>query len=229
MTVPSVTIVVPTLNAVSTIERALESLVKESKSVNASVEILVVEGGSTDGTLDKVSRFPEIKVLKQASKGLAGARNEGISNTASQFVAFCDADDAWAEGSFAKKLEILQSYPEIWAVSGWASFQFVDTDSVGLPIRRRAGERHKGFTPGAALFRRSAFESMPFDEDLTIASDTDWFIRAISRFGEVFHIDHTVLLKGLRPGSLSTDVSLYRTELMLSVQRHIQNHKGGNR
>lgn len=221
MVAAEVTVIVPTLNAETTIDRALQSLIKESVAVSKGVEILVIDGGSRDGTLDKVSMHSQIGVLHQKSTGLAAARNEAITKTNSPLVAFCDSDDVWIEGSLAKKLEVMSASADTWAVSGRVRFERVEGDSGGFPIRRRAGEEHKGYTPGAVLFRRHALEAIAFDERLSIAADTDWFIRALSTFGDMAHLDETVLIKGLRAGSLSTDVGSYRTELILSVRRHL--------
>lgn len=221
MAAPEVTVIVPTLNAEKTIERALHSLLKEIGAVSNRVEILVIDGGSRDGTLHRVSSHSSVGVLLQTSVGLAAARNEAISKTNSQLVAFCDADDVWVEGSLSKKLAVMTSSAETWAVSGRVRFERVEGDPNGLPIRRRAGEEHKGYTPGAMLVRRQAFEAISFDERLAIAADTDWFIRALSAFGDMVHLDEAVLIKGLRAGSLSTDVRSYQKELMLSVRRHL--------
>jgi glycosyltransferase involved in cell wall biosynthesis len=222
MATPEVTVIVPTLNAETTIDRALQSLIKESGAVSKRVEILVIDGGSHDGTLDRVSRHSEVGILHQKSIGLAAARNEAIAKTNSPLLAFCDADDVWIEGSLAKKLEVISTSADTWAVSGRVRFERVESDSRGFPIRRRAGEEHRGYTPGAILVRRHAIEAIAFDERLAIAADTDWFIRALSTFGDMAHLDETVLIKGLRAGSLSTDVGSYRKELMLSVRRHLQ-------
>jgi glycosyltransferase involved in cell wall biosynthesis len=219
---PKVAIIVPTLNAVSTIDSVLRRLIKEAGAVSERVEILVIDGGSRDGTLDRVSLHSDVGILRQTSIGLGAARNEAISKTDSQLVAFCDADDLWIEGSLAKKLEVMTSSPDTWAVSGRVRFERVESHSRGFPIRRQAGEEHKGYTPGAILVRRHAIEAIAFDERLAIAADTDWFIRALSTFGDMAHLDETVLIKGLRAGSLSTDVGSYRKELMLSVRRHLQ-------
>ena len=222
MVASALTVVVPTLNASKSIDNALHSVIKEANSVLTRVEILVIDGGSIDGTLERVARYSQVDVLLQKSKGLAAARNEAVANTDSPLVAFCDADDVWVAGSLAKKLDVLAASPKAWAVSGRVRFEKIESESIGFPIQRRAGQEHKGYTPGAALVRRHALEAVSFDERLAIAADTDWFIRASSIFGDMVHLDKTVLIKGLRPGSLSTDIKSYREELLMSVRSHLQ-------
>jgi glycosyltransferase involved in cell wall biosynthesis len=218
---PEVTVIVPALNAAATIDTTIHSVIRESRAVSNPVEILVIDGGSFDGTLRCVSRHHQVGILRQTSRGLGAARNEAVSKTKAPLVAFCDADDVWAEGSLSKRLEILTASPDTWAVSGRVRFERIKGYSGGLPIRRSNGDEHKGYTPGAMLVRRHALQAIPFDEGLSIAADTDWLIRALSTFGDMAHIDETVLIKGLRAGSLSTDVDSYRKELMISVRRHL--------
>ena len=221
MVSPEVAVIIPTLNALSSIDNTLQSVINEAGAVLRCVEILVIDGGSRDGTLDRVARQSQIGILHQNSRGLAAARNEAVAKTNAPLVAFCDADDVWIEGSLAKKLEIMTASPQTWAVSGRVRFERIEGDSIGFPIKRRDGDEHKGYTPGAILVRRHVLEAVAFDERLAIAADTDWFIRAVSTFGDMVHLNETVLIKGLRAGSLSTDVMSYREELMMSVRGYL--------
>jgi glycosyltransferase involved in cell wall biosynthesis len=225
MATPEITVIVPTLNAVTTIDSTLHSVIKEACAVFKPVEIVVIDGGSRDGTLDRVARHSQVGILHQHSKGLAAARNEAVAKTSAPLVAFCDADDEWIEGSLAKRLEIMTASTETWAVSGRVRFKRIEVDSLGLPVRRRGGEEHKGYTPGAILVRRHVLQAVAFDERLAIAADTDWFIRAVSSFGEMAHLDETVLNKGIREGSLSTDVISYRKELLISVRSYLHTRR----
>lgn len=221
MVSPEVAVIIPTLDALSSIDNTLQSVINEAGAVLRCVEILVIDGGSRDGTLDRVARQSQIGILHQNSRGLAAARNEAVAKTNAPLVAFCDADDVWIEGSLAKKLEIMTASPQTWAVSGRVRFERIEGDSIGFPIKRRDGEEHKGYTPGAILVRRHVLEAVAFDERLAIAADTDWFIRAVSTFGDMVHLNETVLIKGLRAGSLSTDVMSYKEELMMSVRGYL--------
>lgn len=221
MAAPALTVIVPTLNASKSIDGTLCSVIKEAGSIINRVEILVIDGGSSDDTLERVARHSQVDILRQRSKGLAAARNEAVAKTSSQLVAFCDADDFWVEGSLSKKLDTISTSAKTWAVTGRVRFEKVESDSIGFPIKRRAGEEHKGYTPGAMLVHRHALEAIAFDERLAIAADTDWFIRAVSTFGDITHLDETVLIKGLRSGSLSTDVRAYREELLISMRHHL--------
>lgn len=223
---PDVSVIIATLNAEATVERAVNSVISEARAANKGVEIIVAEGGSVDGTTKRLARYPNLRIFEQAKSGLAAARNEAISMARAPLVAFCDADDLWVDGSLSRRLQAMAEKPEAWGVSGRVRFEGVLSDSTGQPARRSPGEEHTGYTPGAIIVRRSVFDTIAFDEALAIAADADWFIRAIWTLGEMFHIDDVVLTKGLRTGSLSTDVGTYRQEMLVTARRHLRRVRG---
>jgi glycosyltransferase involved in cell wall biosynthesis len=220
-------IIVPCLNAAATIGAALDSLVAATKGLDGkSPEIILVDGGSEDDTVEQalVQRrdLTGLKIIQQSSRGLAAARNEGIAAATSAIIGFCDADDAWTPESMTLRLEALRGQPSSWAVTGQVCFVSVDGDHSAAPARRIAGSEHPGYTPGAMLIHRDIFHMVgPFDETLRIGSDGDWIIRAVQLLGPPLAIAQLVLEKGLRPGSLSTDVATYRAEMMLIARRFI--------
>lgn len=92
MSAPSVSIIVPVLNGVSTIEPCLESLVAMDYPA-ARRQIIVVDNGSTDGTIQRLDAWrPRIAVEHEARRGPAAARNRGLAVAAGDVVAFTDAD-----------------------------------------------------------------------------------------------------------------------------------------
>lgn len=93
----SVSVVIPAYNVAACIERAIHSALDQSLQ---PAEIIVVDDGSTDATVDLVSRLgrhePRIKLLRQAvNAGPAAARNSGIRSATGEWIAILDADDAF--------------------------------------------------------------------------------------------------------------------------------------
>jgi glycosyltransferase involved in cell wall biosynthesis len=218
-----VTVIIPVKNGAETISKAIESVLMQAPSGEPHPRVIVIDGQSTDGTLDQIRHYRDIQILDQQSKGLAGARNEALTEVKTPLVAFCDADDAWTPGSLHKKLEHMVKVPSSWAISGQVHFEAIATSHPGLPARRLSGTVHRGVTPGAMLIRRSAFDAVgSFDETLKIGSDADWIVRAIQTLGPQDFIDLVVLEKGVRAGSLSTDTATYRSELQLIARRFIE-------
>jgi N-acetylglucosaminyl-diphospho-decaprenol L-rhamnosyltransferase len=91
-----VSVVVVTYNALPWVERCLASV--------AGHETVVVDHGSTDGTLELVrDRFPEVRLVEQANLGLGAGWNRGLRETSGAYVLVLNAD-AWAEGDALERL-----------------------------------------------------------------------------------------------------------------------------
>ena len=91
---PIFSVVVPAYNVAATIH---ETLVAISNQTFSDFEIIVVDDGATDTTPTLLQNYadPRLKVVRQANRGLAGARNTGIFHAKGKYIAFCDADDVW--------------------------------------------------------------------------------------------------------------------------------------
>lgn len=92
---PLISIVIPAYNSEKTIERCLDPLLPAQ-----DVEVIVVDDGSTDGTLALIKRIAKlsngIKVISKENSGAGSARNAGLDACGGSFVMFCDADDAYS-------------------------------------------------------------------------------------------------------------------------------------
>src|SRR3954451_13706635 len=100
-----VSAIVVTFNAMPYIDRCLESV--------RGHETVVVDHGSTDGTLELVrERFPEVRIVEQANLGFGGGNNRAIRETAAPFVCLLNSD-AWFTGDGLDRLvAFAQEHPE---------------------------------------------------------------------------------------------------------------------
>jgi glycosyltransferase involved in cell wall biosynthesis len=90
-------------------------------------ELIVIDGGSTDGSLEIIRKYESdsrFHLLYQKSKGLPAGRNEGISETHGEIVAFLDADDMWCPTFLEKIVYLCQKYPDagLYATAFMTSF-----------------------------------------------------------------------------------------------------------
>ena len=100
---PKVSVVVPVYNVEKYVEKCLNSLVNQTFK---DIEIIVVNDGSKDNSLEVVKKFENdtrVKIISQENKGLSGARNTGIDNASGDYIAFLDSDD-WVDYDFIEKL-----------------------------------------------------------------------------------------------------------------------------
>ncbi|MFT6208936.1 MAG: glycosyltransferase involved in cell wall biosynthesis, partial [Colwellia sp.] len=98
--VPIVSVIIPMYNVEKYIEQSIDSVLKQTYH---NFEIILVDDGCTDDTLNKVNKFtdPRIRLIHQTNRGLSGARNTGIDSARGLYVALLDADDYWAKDKLA--------------------------------------------------------------------------------------------------------------------------------
>ncbi len=105
-----ISVIIPLYNKETTIERALQSVLRQSKAAD---EIIVVDDGSTDHSLERVAAttHPSLRLVHQSNQGVSAARNRGITEAQGDYVAFLDADDEWHEEFLATMLHLLEQHP----------------------------------------------------------------------------------------------------------------------
>lgn len=117
MSRPIVSVIIPALNAADTLETQLLALVRQQ--VNVAWEVIVVDNGSTDGTVELCHQMsdelPVLRVIGCATPGTGAARNAGVAASLGELLLFCDADDEVAPDWVAAMVAALQ---EAEAVGG---------------------------------------------------------------------------------------------------------------
>lgn len=113
---PLVSVVIPAYNAENTIIDCLESVRLQTYK---TLEILVVNDGSTDSTLALLEQYENthknlvMKIYTIANAGPASARNYAIAHSQGEFVAFLDSDDRWAPKKLEKQIACFLKYPDL--------------------------------------------------------------------------------------------------------------------
>jgi len=103
---PLVSAIIPTYNRASFISDAVDSVLKQTY---ANVEVIVVDDGSTDATLEQLTKYgSRIRVVTQDNRGPAGARNRGIAMSSGELIAFLDSDDLWLPSKIDRQVALLQ-------------------------------------------------------------------------------------------------------------------------
>ncbi|MCX7396131.1 MAG: glycosyltransferase family A protein [Planctomycetales bacterium] len=92
MTSPFFSVVIPTYNRESTLAETLASVAAQEFQ---DFECIVVDDGSTDGTVAIAQSFPFVRVICQQNSGPGVARNTGVNAAKGQYMAFLDSDDVW--------------------------------------------------------------------------------------------------------------------------------------
>lgn len=109
---PRVSVVMPVYNVAAYVEAAVASVLTQDF---ADFELLIVDDGSTDDSLARCQAFndPRLRIICQANRGLAGARNTGIRHARGQYVAFLDSDDLWTPDKLTAHVAHLDADPRL--------------------------------------------------------------------------------------------------------------------
>lgn len=115
---PIISVVIPVYNGEKTIQETIDSVLKQSFG---DFELLVINDGSTDETLEIISniRDERLKVFSYANAGLAASRNRGTSLATGEYISFIDADDLWTPDKLELQLKALQEHPEAAVAYSW--------------------------------------------------------------------------------------------------------------
>jgi glycosyltransferase involved in cell wall biosynthesis len=147
-----VTVVIPALNAAPFVRDAVSSvLAQRGLPGGTSLEVIVVDNGSTDGTADIVrdAYGARVRIVTEtAVQGIGPARNAGIAIAGGDAIALLDADDIWMPDKLALQLGLLESQPAISLVFCHGA-EFADP-----PGSARVREQPVPFLIGSALLAR---------------------------------------------------------------------------
>jgi glycosyltransferase involved in cell wall biosynthesis len=199
-----VSVIIPVYHAASYLEEAVASALAQKETY----EIVLVEDGSSDGSLTICERLastdPRIKLYTHPGKGNLGAsesRNLGIAKATGRYIAFLDADDVYLPERFAHTSKVFSLHPDADGVYEVIGVRFDDPALRHLHMMRIHGE-NTGLTiqvlperlfsllatgrhghihlNGIVVLRSSLKEELRFDPSLRQCQDSDWLLR-ISR------------------------------------------------
>jgi len=225
--------IIPAFNAERTIARALHSVLAQTRPAD---EILVIDDGSTDKTVDVVRSFGDrVGLIMQANAGVSVARNAGIASATGDWIAFLDADDEWLPKKLALQAEHLERHPEIdWTCGNF--YQQADGGSK-RPLAHRVGSEPAGTDvlddylqaycnhlyawTTTVVIRRSVFETVGmFEPGMKRAQDNDLWFRIAYRFPKVGYLSQPLAVYHLDTPDSSTKINNSVDFMIGLVERH---------
>lgn len=182
---PLVSIVTPSLNMGRFLEETIRSVIEQDYP---NIEYLVMDGGSTDGTLEILKRYEgSVRFLSSPDAGQADAANRGFRLTRGSIFAFLNADDTYLPGAIATAVRAFRDDPAAGVVYGNAWHVAEDGSRISpYPVEafdsRKLTRRCLVCQP-AAFIRRDVFEtSGMLNPSLRFALDYDLWIRISRRY-----------------------------------------------
>ena len=108
-------VIIPAYRAASTIARAVESVLNQTRPAG---EVLVIDDGSPDDPAPALAPFGDrVRLIRKPNGGAASARNLGIEQSRGRFLAFLDADDEWEPHKLERQLALFERHPEFGLVA----------------------------------------------------------------------------------------------------------------
>lgn len=183
-----ISIITVAYNSAKTIRDTLESVCNQE---HKNVEHIIVDGKSTDNTLNIVQCFPHIaKIVSEQDKGLYDAMNKGIKLATGEVIGILNSDDMYANRQVLSKVAALFLNKNASTVYG--DLQYVDASDVTKVLRTWRAGRFKrsdfyyGWMPPHPTFfvRKSIYDKVGlFDTSLRSASDYEIILRILFRYG----------------------------------------------
>lgn len=192
-----------------------------------SIEVIVVDDGSEDGSAEIIQSFSEVNCIFQENRGVPVARNRGIREANGEFIAFSDQDDLWKKHKLTEQVKYLLENPEAEYVickskfflepgltpPSWFRKNLLDTENVDN-------------SPSSLVARASVFQEIGmFDTELENASDVDWFFKAKDEGIGKGVLKKVLYLKRIHENNQSSRVKELHREYLELIRRSVNNQK----
>ena len=174
---PLFSIVTPTFNAAATVERTIASVMGQIGDTG-EIEHLIQDGGSTDGTLEILSKYDHLKVFSGKDRGIYDAMNLGIARARGKYIAVLNADDYYEAETLARAKRAFESDDSVGLVHG--DMNLVAGDRLLKRWRPKAWKRIYRMWIGHAtcIVRRDVYEEFGcFDLAYRQQADYDFITR----------------------------------------------------
>lgn len=175
-----ISIIIPVYRGQKTIARCLDSIMAQSGVVK---EIIVIDGGSTDGTLNILDSYKNsISYLEsKPDRGQSHAINKGLRRATGDILCWLCCDDTFADGALLKAVEAFESGAEVDVVSGACIRVFGDGSQTLREVGPKSWERvpyNNEFDQPAMFWSRRLYDCVGgVDESLKLAMDWDYWNR----------------------------------------------------
>ncbi|MHB9288021.1 glycosyltransferase [Halobacteriales archaeon Cl-PHB] len=207
----TVSAIITSYNDAKYVGDAIESVLNQTQPVD---ELVIVDGGSTDGTRDIVSQYDTANLIVERGTNLPQARNKGIEHTNGDLVAFLDADDMWLEEKVERQVSCFTGQAGLGLV--YTNFNRVTPNETFKSVRNAKSlsddqfleqlfVRGAAILPSTAMVRRECFNAVgTFDERLAKAEERDMWLR-IGAEWQTRRIGVPLVNRRERADSLGTD------------------------
>ncbi len=210
---PLISVIIPVYNGEKYFTECLESIAAQEYP---DMELIIIDDGSTDGSLNVVNahHLPKIVVSLPTNQGVYRARNLALSMAKGDFICLFDCDDIMADGNLKRLSAQLVANPDTMIVKGLVHRFRIKDGKEEYNDTARLEE----FCLGASLMRREAFDVVGlFADDMRWSADADWHLRSTELRVRIDVIDATAMYYRLHQQNMSNQLEQakkYRLEVI---------------
>ncbi len=194
--IPRVSVIMPTFNSCKHIEEAIHSVLNQTYK---NLELLVIDGGSTDTTIKLISKISShdnrlVYVNNTNDAGPAHARQVGIETSKGEYIAFLDADDYWLPEKIERQLKFMQNNNFKFSYTGYRSVD-EDGNNLSCPIimkesyNLRRGLMHRGIGILTVMIERRILSKDVICSRSHFAEDYFWWLLILNNGYVAHHLD----------------------------------------
>ena len=179
-----ISIVLPTHNGARYLKKSLDSCLQQTHS---NIELIIVNDGSTDTTVDIIQSFNDsrIKYISfPTNKGIVAALNKGFSEATGEFITWTSDDNYYAEHAFETMLNVFEKEQHIDFI--YTNYYVID--ERGKTIKTGHVENPEGldmdnYVGGCFLYRRKVYEEIgDFNAEAFLVEDYEYWLRVRAKF-----------------------------------------------
>jgi glycosyltransferase involved in cell wall biosynthesis len=220
-----VSVVIPAFNYGRFVSEAVDSALAQTYP---SIEVIVVDDGSTDDTRERLSRYGNrIRYIHQQNRGLSAARNTGAAQAQGEWVALLDADDLWHRDKLRIQMGAAAKADNVALVGSPAAAGLPENLADDPPVRElmvRDFVLSARMGPSSALIRKSALNEVGgFDESLRSVEDRDMWLRLAARF-KCLLVDSPCWWYRLHAGQMNRHADRMRSNYRRVLERFFMLH-----
>jgi glycosyltransferase involved in cell wall biosynthesis len=221
---PKFSIITVTYNAAKVLEDTIQSIVTQTYK---NTEYIIVDGGSTDGTLDIIQKYKEHihTVVSEPDNGLYDAMNKGIKLATGDYICFLNAGDGLHEDDTLQQMVHSITGTELPDVL-YGETEIVDSEGHFLHMRRLSAPKKltwKSFKKGMLVCHQAFFARRdrvePYDLQYRFSADFDWCIRIMKK-AKVLHNTHLTIIDYLNEGMTTQNQKASLKERFRIMAKH---------
>jgi len=219
-----VSVIIPMFNSERYLSAAIESVLQQTMKV---FELIVVDDGSTDHSVMIANSYAKygVRVVQQAHRGAAVARNLGVSQATGDYIAFIDSDDYWTPDKLEKQLDKLRHQPYVHGVFGYIQ-QFLSPELSDIEKKRYqcVTTPQPGYSVGCLLMKRDDFLKVGlFSDHLQVGEFIEWYVCAQQQGFSFAMLDDVVLHRRIHGRNMTlTNPAATHTDYLKIIRKKLQ-------